>query len=190
MPLQDARPLPRERSLADERLREDDPERVEVGSPVDVAVPLDLLRRHVLRRPEKLRRARQARAPLGPREAEVGELDVAALVEEQVLGLQVAVDEPGRVHRLEGARDLGADDGRLAPRKTAFLAQTLPERASRHELEGEIGRARDHSRVQHSCHMGVHDGARRASLALEARHERRVRPRPIEHLERDPGPRP
>src|SRR5262249_42732365 len=66
---------------------------------------------------------------------EVGEARLSALVEEDVLGLQVAVDEAGGVAALEGEGEPAHERGRLAPGERRLHARA--ERASRDELHGE-----------------------------------------------------
>jgi len=70
-------------------------------------------------------------------EAEVGDLHVAEIVDEDVLGLQVAVDDLLRVRMVDGARDLHRDLQRLGRRRPA-LADDLAQRLAVHELHHEV----------------------------------------------------
>lgn len=72
------------------------------------------------------------------REAEVGDLEVAVLVEQQVLRLQVAVDDALRVQVLEGRGDLRAVEvaGRRA--EPARVPQVREQLAAAHVLEEHV----------------------------------------------------
>ena len=93
-----------ERHAAGEQLVEDDADRVEVGALAD-RVALRLLGREVLRgahdRPG-LRHVRRA----GAGDAEVGDLRAALVVDDDVVRLEVAVDDPALVREAGGAQDL------------------------------------------------------------------------------------
>ena len=87
-------------------------ERVLVGPAVHV-LALDLLGGDVGRRAEReagVEAGRLVGQP--PRQAEVGEIRVLALVEQHVGGLDVAVHEPARVGCVQGIGDLRADGDR------------------------------------------------------------------------------
>jgi len=108
----------RPRGAARQGFEQDLPERVEVGAPVHGAA-LGLLGRHVDRRPGEGRpavgrRAGEARGERRPAggggrergpDPEVGELGLAAGIEEDVRRLQVAVDDAARVRELERLED-------------------------------------------------------------------------------------
>ena len=87
------------------------PERVDVGDLVDGAVVGSrLLGRHVLQSAEKLVVLGQAsRILLEPRHSEIGELGLLVVSQEDVGGLEVAVDDPCRVGRVDGRRE-GPED--------------------------------------------------------------------------------
>ena len=82
-----------ERHTARHHLEEDDPQRIDIRALVDL-LPLDLLRRHVLRRPDHHPGARDPFPPERPGDPEVHDPGVPVLVHHDVLGLQVAVDDP------------------------------------------------------------------------------------------------
>ena len=89
-----------------EALVEDAGERVLVGATVDL-VAADLLGRDVVARPERADGVeRRCRFAERPGQTEVGEVDVLVLIEEHVRGLDVAVDEPARVCRVERSGNL------------------------------------------------------------------------------------
>ena len=93
-----------ERHRPGEHLVEDDADRVDVGLRAD-RVALRLLGREVLRgaqdRP-RLRHVRRAR----PGDAEVGDLRAVLGVDDDVVRLEVAVDDPALVREARGAQDL------------------------------------------------------------------------------------
>ena len=134
---------PREGTFPGQHLVEDDAERELVAPEVDGLAPR-LLRRHVGHRPEDdplLAHGRErGRAGVGrlvvrdvvPGEAEVEELRVPVLRQEDVLGLDVAVDDPLPVRRRETFRHLQRDVEGLAKRQRASGQQVaeasrLPE---------------------------------------------------------------
>jgi hypothetical protein len=98
-----------------QQLVEDGAQRVEVGPVVHMLLSVELLRRHVLWRAdgqagagERWDLSRTLRFdPAG--DAEVGKQH-AALAEEDVVGLDIAVDQPQRMNRGEGRGDLDADE--------------------------------------------------------------------------------
>mmetsp|Transcript_24197 Transcript_24197/g.63890 ORF Transcript_24197/g.63890 Transcript_24197/m.63890 type:complete len:496 (-) Transcript_24197:329-1816(-) len=85
-----------------------------------VAVPQDDLGREVLGRAADGPRALVRRDDLG--EAKVDNLEVAVLVDEQILGLEVAVGDEVVVQVLEGEGDVGRVEGDVRLRELAALA--------------------------------------------------------------------
>ena len=105
-----------ERRRAGERLVEHGAERPDVRATVGVVLALGLLGRHVERRSDRRAAAGDARTAdvvQQLRHAEVEELHeeraVVAHREEDVRGLEVAMDDAGRVCLLEAARHLVTD---------------------------------------------------------------------------------
>ena len=99
----------RERDRSRQRLEEHAAEPIDVGAPVHV-VAADLLGRHVVDRPDEMP---VGRPPVGDAlgQAEVREVHVLATVlavEQDVRGLDVAVDEPACVRGVERIGDLRA----------------------------------------------------------------------------------
>jgi hypothetical protein len=93
--------------LTDQHLVEDHAQRVEIRGRRDRAVAARLLRRHVVRRAEHEPGRGQPELGLEPgraRDPEVEQLDqlAAALAhEEHVVGLEIAMDDPGAVRGIE-----------------------------------------------------------------------------------------
>ena len=94
-----------ERDLAGEHLVEDDAQRVQVRLPGDVLAER-LLGRDVVRGAQHAAVGGQPVLLQRARDAEVGDLGRALVVDEHVLGLDVAVDDVAGVRRPQGAGDL------------------------------------------------------------------------------------
>jgi hypothetical protein len=94
-----------ERNVARQQLEEHDAERVDVGGGVHRPAAR-LLGRDVVARPEHGPGLRHALDVERSRDAEVGHLRLAVAVQQHVLRLDVAVNEPGRVREGESATDL------------------------------------------------------------------------------------
>jgi hypothetical protein len=173
-----------ERLHQGERLVEHDAERVDVGAVVD-GDPLGerLLGAQVVRRAGDVAGAREAARLLVLREAEVGEVRGALLVEEDVLRLDVAVDHAVLVdvrqrlgdleRRPERLLDRAAQRGRVgAPHRLRALAAArldpLVEVAARHPLHGEEAHPAVGARFEELHDVGVAQAARRGRLVLEA----------------------
>ena len=117
-------------------------ERVDVAPAVDDAVASRLLGTHVLRsaeRQSRLRDAVAARFAHGERDSEVGDHRLAGL-EQNVLGLEVAVDYAVRVRVLERIGDLLRDSYRFVDGKLFLAFEPGAERFTldvRHDVEQE-----------------------------------------------------
>ena len=109
---------------------------VQVRPRVDVPLPGRLLRRHVAGRAQRQTRVREpaAAARFGerPRHAEIREDRVAAQ-QQDVLGLDIAVDHPLGVRLRERVGDLVQDPHRVGDGQPAFARQPVPQRLPRHE---------------------------------------------------------
>ena len=160
-----------ERRPAGEALEQDAAERVDVGASVDLPA-LSLLRGRVADRADELARGRQpgdrARV-LG--EPEVGEVDVVerlrrSPVDEQDVGrLDVAVDEPEPVRRVERARDLAADrDGAIELQRPGRAQQPSEVRVL-DMAHGDVEHAVGLARVVDRDHVRVVDARRHPRLA-------------------------
>ena len=106
------------------------------------------------------------------RQAEVGQLRVAALRDQNVLGLDVAMQNAGLVRRGEAVGDAGQQLDRLAPAVCAL--RPVPERAAVDELGDEILPALELAGVVHGQDVRMIERRRRLRFALEAAARGRV----------------
>ena len=126
---------------ADDHLIQHDAEGVDVAAEVDGAA-LGLLGREVGGRAHH--GARLGEGLLGvaaPGDAEVGDLDLAAGVDQHVAGLDVAVDDAVLVGEGQRGGDVGADLGRPLGRQRTVLADQLAQRPPLHVLHDDEVRA-------------------------------------------------
>ena len=135
---------PAEGRLAGEHLVEHAAQRVDVAARVELALAHRLLGAHVLRRAERHPGLGHPGAGLagGERDAEVGD-ERAAVVEQDVLRLDVAVDDAVPMGVVERARDLGGDPDGLADRQLLLAGHPVAERDAldeRHHVEEEASR--------------------------------------------------
>src|SRR5919109_859799 len=102
-----------------------------------------------------------------PGDAEVREVCVLAARyggEQDVLGLDIAVDKSPRVRRVEGAGDLADDGDRPGGLERALGAERLSQVGSVDVAHGEIQQAALLTCVEHLDHVGMID--RRSEPAL------------------------
>ena len=184
---------PLERRHRREHLVEDAPERVDVGPEVHPE-PAGLLGGEVGRRPDEKAVAGERKIPvtraanrLG--ETEVGHVDPALRVDQDVGRLDVPVDDsllPGGLERVD---DLREDRHGLRERKRAFAAEPVGEGLALHQLHDEVGAPvglpervqADDPRVLHACQGPGF--AEKPRLPLASTRE------PVPHeLDRDPPP--
>ena len=122
------------RRLAGEQLEQHAGEAVLIAAPVGALVER-LLGAHVLRRADDEPRARDARRPRGARgerDAEVGDHRLA-LVDEDVLRLDVAMDDVARVRVVERRRDLSRDGDGVVDREVALAVEPVAQRLALEE---------------------------------------------------------
>ena len=149
---------------------------------VDVGAVVDLLAAHLLGGDVVGRAPDLAGVALHRGEAEIDELRVAVRVEEHVLGLHVAVDEPllggerkrvshllAHLHHAHGVHRAGV---RL---------HLLVEGTAAHELHRDVRHAVLLSEGVDLRDVRVVEARRRLGLALEALHERRVVAEGLQH---------
>ena len=98
------------------------------------------------------------------RDAEVGELDVAALVQQDVGGLDVAVHDAGRVRAVDRLGQRAQDRQRPVGRHPALL-QRVGERAARDVLHDQQHGVVDRDRVEHRHEVRVRERRAHPRLA-------------------------
>ena len=138
---------------------------------IDVARPLDLLRRHVRHRADDLLGAGESQIvgclaeQLG--QTEVGDFHPAALVEQDVLRFDVAVDDAFFVSELQGVADL-RDDLQGLGRLELAGPQCLADVDAVHELHDEIIDVADMPEVMHADDVGMVELRKRFGFAGKA----------------------
>src|SRR5262249_44883482 len=163
------RALAVERHPAGEHLVEDDPDRVEVGLRRD-RVALGLLGRQVLG-------GAHDRAGLGHvRRAGAGDAEVGALgpplgVDDDVVGLDVAVHDAALVGEAGRAQDLDRQVDRGQQVERGLLADDLLERPPVQVLHRDVVGALPLAAVEDRDHVRVRERGGAGGLALEALHE-------------------
>src|SRR5262249_22528675 len=100
-------------------------------------------------------------------EAEVEDLDVAVLRDEEVLGLQVAVDDPLLVRRGEPLRDLAGEEDALSLRDRS-PRESLAQRLALEELHRRVRDAVVSSEVEDRQDARMRERRDGQRLALEA----------------------
>ncbi len=174
---------PREGLLPREHLEGDDAEREDVAPAVEL-LPHRLLGGHVGRGAEQ----RPGVRDLGVGElgdAEVGDLDLVRLVDDEVGGLDVPVDDPARVGVVEGRRDLAHEaDHPLGLEAGPFLEDGA-DRLPLHELHGEERHLVLLADVEQGDDVGVGQRPRDPRLLVEALLERPVLRAPRGDVEAD-----
>ena len=158
-----------EGQLPGQALVEHDAQRVDVGARVDRAA-VGLLGREVVGAPDEHVGARDAGLPVrveGARDPEVGELHGPVAGEEDVLGLDVAVDHPLRLGVGQGAADLGADAGGLGGRQRPLAPDARLEVLPLHELHDEVGALVVLAPVEQVHEVRVRQAGHQEGLAAE-----------------------
>ena len=107
------------------------------------------------------------------RQAEIGQLGVAALRDQNVLGLDVAVQNAGLVRRGESVGDAGQQLDDLAPAARRSSCP-IPERAAVDELGDQILTALELARIVHGENVRMIERRSRLRFALEAAARGRV----------------
>ena len=161
---------PAERRFAGQHLVKHRAERVHVGALVDVLLSHGLLGCHVLRSSEgeaRLRHARLARVMHGERDAKVGD-DGAAVLQEHVLRLDVAMYDAVAVRVVERAGHLGRDSERLGNCELLFRVEPVAKSVAldeRHHVEEQAIRG---AAVEQRQDVRMLQRRRRLDLSEEA----------------------
>ncbi len=130
-----------ERDLAGEHLEQHDAQRVEVGLAGDL-VAERLLGGDVVGRAQHAAVGRQALLVERAGDAEVRHLRAALRVDQDVLGLDVAVDDVALMRDAERARDLDRVGDRLGDGEAAHAADAVLQRLALDVLEDDVGASR------------------------------------------------
>ena len=161
----------REGHRAGDRLDEDEAERVHVGLAVD-GLALGLLRRGVAGGAEHgALRLGPRRLGQGAGQAEVGDAQPAVVAEQEVGGLDVAVDEAAAVGVVEGPGGLEADEQGLRRREPDALVEHGAQAAAAEVLGDDVGRAVVVAPVVDGDDVRVVQGRGRLRLGPEAAEE-------------------
>ena len=169
--------------VAGEHLEGDTGQRVDVGAMAAPAAAEALFGRHVAGCADVVARLR-VRGADGLGDAEVGEVRPARLVDEDVGGLHVPMDDAAAVRVVERLGDRPQDRERPHPVHAAVLEDVGKGRPG-HQPHGEVHHAVGFTRRVHGHDRGVLEVTHRARLVAEPPHEVRVEgQRTGEHLER------
>ncbi len=123
--------------VADKELIVESPKTIEIDHAAMSARRTEHLRGDVLRRATE-RVAAVMRPKVIAREAEVGELDMAIEVEENVLRLEVAIDDVLRVEVLDGQDDLYEVELSYSLRETGLFQKMEEELTAWTEIKHEV----------------------------------------------------
>lgn len=120
-----------------EHLKQDDAQGVDVAATIDGLVAMHLLRTHVSRRADNAAPRKGGRGLGNLDNAEVGQEGVAIVVEENVAGLEVAVDNASLVGMVQRRADAIQDMSCLGDGKRPFL-QPVGQGAATHVAHHQI----------------------------------------------------
>ncbi len=154
------------RLLAGEHLEQHDARGVDIRPRVRNALGY-LLRRQVGGGADQHAGLGMAGAREHPGQAEVRDLDRVFPSQQDVLGLDVPVGQPGGVRGTEAAQHALHDVQRLAGAEAALLIQQVAQRAAGHVLHGQVERAPVGALVVHADHVGVRKAGHRPGLTDE-----------------------
>lgn len=110
----------------------------------------------------------------GSCQPEVGDLDVATIAEQHVLGLDVAVHEAGGVGRREAFEHGGEDLQGSGQWQPGTERELLAQRPSRHVFHDQVHSVCAATAVEDGHHMGIGQPSRRSCLGDEPIGESRL----------------
>ena len=160
----------RERHVAGEHLPSHDSHGIQVSLHGRLVV-LDHFRRQIRGGAEQHAGGRQCRLRRGLRQAEIGDLHVPAVVDQDVLGLDVAVDDAHAVRRCQSVQRLGDDAQHLAHAERALQVHVVTQVHSMHVFHDQIVQPIEFASVIHLHDMWVRDRRGGLGLAVEPFHE-------------------
>ena len=156
-----------ERNFAGKHLPGHDAHRVQVALRGGLIV-LDHLRRKIGGGAQQHAGGGQRGLRCGPGQAEIGDLHMAPVVEQNVLRLDIAVDYAGAMCRRKPVKRLGDDTQRLAHAESALRVHFMAQIDAVDVLHHQAGEAFVFAGVVDLHDMGVRDGSRRFGLAVES----------------------
>jgi hypothetical protein len=119
-------------------------------------------------------------------QTEVNKLDHAVVAENQVVGLHIAVHDPGRVRDGERAASLPHDSDGFALPEPATALDAISHRQTGHQLHGQVEDRFDAAEVIDLDDVAVVQPRHRARLGQESQPGGFVVGIAVEHLERRP----
>ena len=162
-----------ERDVAGEHLVERDAGRVEIAAPVE-RMSAKLLGREVSRRAEDLSFRRLLHVVVALHDPEVHQVGPLVRVEDDVVGLDVAVHDAAPVDDLERVEERHEEPGRVLAAHPAVALEPRPQRGPVDELHRVPERPVGVSEVVDADDVRVLERGGDARLALEARRELRI----------------
>jgi hypothetical protein len=161
-----------------EQLKEHRAERIHVGAAVDVDRAAYLLGRHEVRRPDRIATTCEREAGLSEiidghhlRDAEVEQLHLRRAPrharEEDVLRLEIAMHDTGRVRRLDAGEHLSEEIERRVHLERSVARERRRERLAVEELHHDV-RVRRWRGVEHVDHVRMADATARERFLHEA----------------------
>ena len=141
------------------------------------------------REPRECRGAAQARVDFGRFAAgtEIGEHDASATLAQHVVGLDVAMQQPGRVHRRERAAQRESEYDRFVRAERPLRGDLLREALAVDPFAPEPGPSILHGRAVHAQHVVVAHLRESACLVEERSHAHWLRGVRSQQLQRDIG---
>ena len=134
--------------------------------------PLALLRRHVGRRSHDHAGLREARG-LDPRDSEIGDLHLAARGQDDVGGLDIAMDHPARVRDVERQQELRHDRHDVRQVEAGLPVQVSAQARAFDEFHRDVGDVLVLAVLVDADDVGMVDPPGGARLVLEAADELR-----------------
>ncbi len=179
-----------ERRLSGEHLVGHNAECVDVGAVIDVALAHGLFGRHVLRRAQgdsRLCHALSTRLLDGERDAEVGD-ECVAVLEKNVLRLDVPMNDSTRVRVRQRVRDFARDAHRVGDRQLTLALEAGAQRFAfdeRHHVVELCGRAAAVEQRQDVRMLKARGESDLFEESLRTQHRRELR---VQYLHRDFAP--
>jgi hypothetical protein len=160
----------RERHLARQTLEQHAPQRIQISPAVDLVAP-DLLRRDVVDGPHHLpahRRPATRRRVLGqPEVRQIDVLDAALHRDQRIARLDIAMDQPTRMRRVQGAGELCHKRHRALRSQRSIAPQQSPQVGALDVPHPDVQQAIDLAGLEDRHDARVIDRRRQARLRQE-----------------------